>query len=74
MNIERSKQILDGLSRFAFEDDMKLEFEASPKLLLEIELFTDEQIENIVKEMGMLMEASYWVALREAVEKELCKK
>jgi hypothetical protein len=69
-----SRNIINDLSLFTYKEDIKAEFEASPKLLLEIEQFTDEQMANIVKEIGVLLRASYWVALREAVEKELMKR
>lgn len=54
------------------KEDMKEEFEASPKIQLEIEQFTDEKMVNIAKDIELLLlEEGYWAALREAVEKEV---
>lgn len=55
------------------KEDMKEEFEAAPKLLLEIEQFTDKKMENIAKDIGEQLEEGYWVALRAAVERELIR-
>jgi len=52
-------------------DDMKEEFEASPKMQLEIEQFTDEQMSDIAKRVGEYLMEGYWEALREEVEVEL---
>ncbi|MBE9593294.1 MAG: hypothetical protein IMF19_07415 [Proteobacteria bacterium] len=64
----------NALSRFTFEEDIKAEFEASPKLLLEIEQLSDEQRANIVNAIEVRLEDSYWAILREVVIKELCKR
>jgi len=53
------------------KEDMKAEFEASPKMRLEIEQFTDEQMKNIAKRVGEYLTEAYWEALREVVEVEL---
>jgi hypothetical protein len=56
------------------KEDMKEEFEASPKIQLEIEQFTDKQMEHIAVDISEALEEGYWVALRDAVEEELCKR
>jgi hypothetical protein len=54
--------------------DMKAEFEASEKIRLEIEQFTDEQMTNIAAEIGDMLSEDYWCAIRKVVEKELMKR
>ena len=54
--------------------DMKEEFEAAPKILLEIEQFTDEQMNDIAERVGENLMETYEVALRNAVEEELNRK
>jgi hypothetical protein len=56
------------------KEDMKEEFAASPKIRLEIEQFTDEQMRTIAEDVGAVLIEGYWVALRDAVEEELCKR
>ena len=53
------------------KEDMKEEFESSPKLRIEIEQFTDEQMKNIAARVGEDLEERYWEMLREEVEVEL---
>ena len=48
--------------------DMKAEFEASPKIQLEIEQFTDAQMKDIAAKIGDIMLDGYWEAMRQAVE------
>jgi hypothetical protein len=53
------------------KDDMEEEFEAAPKIQLEIEQFTDEQLRAIAENIGEALIEGYRVALRKAVEEEL---
>jgi hypothetical protein len=53
------------------KEDMKEEFEASEKIQLEIEQFTDEQMEDIAQKISDLLMEGYEAALHIAVEEEL---
>jgi hypothetical protein len=56
------------------KEDMIEEFVASPKIRLEIEQFTDNQMRTIAEKLGAVLLDGYWAALRDAVEEELCKR
>ena len=51
--------------------DMKEEFEAAPKMQLEIEQFTEEQMNDIAARVGEDLIEHYWEAIRKEVEEEL---
>lgn len=55
------------------KEDMKEEFEASEKMQIEIEQFTDDLMRNIAAKISAVLTDRYWAALRAAVEEELIK-